>query len=72
MRVTVTALVLAVLAALYGGWLIGRWALGLVLIVAAAGVAAWAVFGYDDGQPSPQAGEMPTVASILERERYIS
>ena len=50
MRQQVTALVLGALGALGGGWLVGVWCFGLVMIVLSCGVMAWAVFIHDDGK----------------------
>lgn len=38
------------MGALGGGWLIGLWAFGLVLIVESAGLVGWGLF-HDDGLP---------------------
>ena len=64
------ALVAAGLAgALGGGWLIGRWCLGLVLIAESAG-CAWAGLMRDDGTGLPRRGER-TVAEVLEDHRRL-
>jgi hypothetical protein len=70
MRASVTACVLGACGAMTGGWLIGRWALGLVLIALSAAGIAYGVFR-DDGAESA-AGPLTlspgrTVAEVLQR-----
>lgn len=74
MRTQVTALTLGALGALGGGWLVGVWCFGLVLIVLSGGVIAWALL-HDDGK-GPAASEAqvyafgaPTLSQVLERAR---
>jgi len=69
-RTSVVACVLAALAALGGGWLVGRWCLGVVLIAEACGVVFWAV-QRDDGT-GPLAEQVPgqqTLHEVIERAR---
>lgn len=77
MRSQITALTLGALGALGGGWLVGVWCFGLVLIALSAGVIAWALL-HDDGkgpagQPQVyafgQSGMQPDVASFIEKVR---
>lgn len=77
MRQQVTALVLGALGALGGGWLIGVWCFGLVLIVLSAGVIVWTLFR-DDGkgpaeaQPQVYSFGASSVQQILDRARGAS
>lgn len=65
---TSAALVVCGLAgAAAGGWLIARWALGLVLICESGG-AVWMGLMRDDGAGLPRRGER-TVAEVLEEQR---
>jgi len=50
-----------------GGWLVGRWCLGLVLIAESAG-AVWAGLMRDDGTALPRTGGR-TVGDVLEDAR---
>ena len=53
--------------ALAGGWLIGRWCLGLVLLAESAGFVLAGLLR-DDGTGLPRRGEH-TVADVLEEHR---
>jgi hypothetical protein len=70
----ITALVLGALGALGGGWLVGVWCFGLVLIALSGGVIVWTLFR-DDGkgpagsQPQVYAFGAPTLDQVLERAR---
>ncbi len=67
---TSAALVVAGLAgALAGGWLIGRWCLGLVLLAESAGFVLAGLLR-DDGTGLPRRGEH-TVADVLEEHRWL-
>jgi peptidoglycan/LPS O-acetylase OafA/YrhL len=67
---TSAALVVAGLAgALGGGWLVGRWCAGLVLIAESAG-CVWAGLMRDDGAGLPRRGER-TIAEVLEDARRL-
>lgn len=68
MRVPVTVCILGALGTLFGGWLVGRWCLGLALIAEGALAVWWAVFQFDDGQ-EPQAHEVPALEQVLNRAR---
>jgi hypothetical protein len=73
-RISVAACVLGGLCALAGGWLVARWALGLVVIAEGGLLVAWGVLR-DDGQPPAaitRPGEGGTLAEILERARDAS
>jgi hypothetical protein len=52
--------------ALGGGWLVGRWCLGLVLIIESAG-ALWLGLMREDGTALPRRGDR-TVAEVLHEE----
>ena len=67
---TSAALVVAGLAgALAGGWLIGRWCLGLVLLAESAGFVLAGLLR-DDGTGLPRRGER-TVSEVLEEHRRL-
>jgi hypothetical protein len=73
MRSQITTLVLGALGALGGGWLVGIWCFGVVLIALSGGVIVWALF-HDDGknaagQPQVYAFGAPTLDQVLERAR---
>lgn len=74
MRSQITALILGALGALGGGWLVGLWCLGLVLIVLSGGVIAWTLFR-DDGkgpagsQPQVYAFGGSSLNDVLDRAR---
>jgi hypothetical protein len=68
-QVTSAAMVVGGMAgALGGGALIGRWALGLVLIAESVAVI-WLALERDDGVPVERAGVERTPRQILEVER---
>lgn len=75
MRYSVAACVLGALGAMAGGWLVGRWCLGVVLIVLSGLVITWGVLR-DDGEGHPVARAIPgqpqTVAEVFERARRAS
>lgn len=54
MRVQVAVVVLGALAALFGGWLVARWCLGLVVIAESACGVVWGLTA-DDGRGEPAA-----------------
>jgi hypothetical protein len=60
MRSQVITVVAGVLGALGGGWLVGVWCFGVVLIVLSAGAIAWGLF-HDDGKPAAAAEWQPQV-----------
>lgn len=76
MRSQVTALILGALGALGGGWLVGPWCFGLVMIMLSGGVIAWGLL-HDDGKApavsEPQLYAFPRAGSslndVLERAR---
>jgi Fe2+ transport system protein B len=73
MRLQVTALILGVLGALGGGWLVGIWCFGVVMIVLSGALIAWGLL-HDDGagRVAPSVHEVPTLANVLERARRAS
>ena len=68
MRTSVIACVLGALGALAGGWLVGRWCLGLVLIAESVCAIYWGL-GRDDGVPSAVQVAPRSVQDVLERAR---
>ena len=50
MRLSAVLLVLSLLGVLAGGYLIGRWALGVAIVADSVAVGAWALCR-DDGHP---------------------
>ena len=71
MRTSIAACVLGALCALAGGFLVGVWCLGVVLIAEGGLLAAWGIWR-DDGQGPvslPQPGQGATLAEVLERAR---
>ena len=71
MRTSIVACLLGALGALFGGWLVARWCLGLVVIAESGLLIFWAV-QRDDGQaPAVPAvpGQGHTLAEVLERAR---
>lgn len=73
MRISVMACIIGVLGALGGGWLVGRWCLGLVLIAASAGLVAYGLLRDDGrGRAEPQVGELKSVSSILRQAERAS
>ncbi len=68
------ACILGALGALEGGWLIGRWALGLVLIALSGAAFAWGLLrAAAEGEPGvhavPGQPRPVTLAEVLERAR---
>jgi predicted PurR-regulated permease PerM len=63
-------LVASLLGVLAGGWLIGRWAVGVAVVADSVAVGVWALYR-NDGQDEPQAHEVQpsTLAGILEKAR---
>lgn len=68
MRLSVVVLLLALAGVLGGGALIGLPALGGCLIFDSLCVGSWALLR-DDGKAVPQAHQVPSLASILDRAR---
>jgi hypothetical protein len=69
MRQSVVLLICALVGVLLGGWLIGRWALGVCVIFDSLCVGVFALVR-DDGEGVPQVhGVVPTLAQVLERAR---
>ena len=75
MRASIAACVLGALCALVGGFLVGVWCLGVVLIAEGAAAVAWGLLR-DDGRGPAVAvsalGRGGTLAEILERARDAS
>ena len=71
MRTSIAACVLGALCALAGGYLVGVWCLGLVLIAEGGLLAAWGVLRDDGKGPValPRPGQGATLAEVLERAR---
>jgi hypothetical protein len=57
------------IGALGGGWLVGTWCAGLVLICESAG-CVWAGLMRDDGAVPPRRGGR-TVADVLDEQRWL-
>jgi len=71
MRTSIAACVLGALCALVGGFLVGVWCLGVVLIAEGALLAAWGIWRDDGKGPVslPRPGEGATLAEVRERAR---
>jgi hypothetical protein len=71
MRTSIAACVLGALCALVGGFLVGVWCLGVVLIAEGALLAAWGIWRDDGKGPVslPRPGQGATLAEVLERAR---
>ena len=71
MRTSIAACVLGALCALAGGYLVGVWCLGVVLIAEGGLLAAWGVLRDDGKGPValPRPGQGATLAEVLERAR---
>ena len=71
MRASIAACVLGALLALLGGFLVGVWCLGVVLIAEGGLLAAWGVLRDDGRGPVslPRPGQGATLAEVLERAR---
>ena len=71
MRASIAACVLGALCALVGGFLVGVWCLGVVLIAEGALLAAWGIWRDDGKGPVslPRPGQGATLAEVLERAR---
>ena len=70
MRLSVILLLVSLAGVLAGGWLIGRWALGLAVIADSVAVGAYALLR-DDGRggQQPSVHQVPTLHEVLERAR---
>jgi hypothetical protein len=73
MRLQVTALILGALGALGGGWLVGTWCFGVVMIVLSGGLIAWGLL-HDDGagRAAPSVHDVPSLQQVLGRARSAS
>jgi hypothetical protein len=68
-RTSVAACVLGAILALGGGFLLGVWCLGLVLIVEGGLVVAWGVFRDDGTGPAARVPEVSAVEQVFDRAR---
>jgi len=73
MRLSVLLLCLSLVGVAAGGWLIGRWALGVAVIFDSLCVGAWALLR-DDGQGEPAGravvGQVPVhLGEVFDRAR---
>jgi len=66
-RASVTVALLGAVAALAGGWLVGRWCLGLVLIAEGACAVYWAL--RHDFPERPARPSVTALERVLERSR---
>jgi hypothetical protein len=69
MRLHVVLLLCSLAGMLLGGWLIGRWGLGVCLIADSVAVGVYALFHDDGADAQPGVHEVPTLARVLERAR---
>ena len=71
MRTSIAACVLGALCALGGGYLVGMWCLGAVLIAEGGLLAAWGIWRDDGRGPValPRPGQGATLAEVRERAR---
>lgn len=69
MRLSVVLLLVSLAGIMGGAALIGLWALGLGIIVDSVAVGVYALLREDESRPAVSAGEVPTLASVLERAR---
>jgi hypothetical protein len=70
MRLSAVLLLVSLLGALAGGWLIGRWALGAAIVADSVAVGVWALF-HDDGCEEPQVHAVPgsTLQQVFDKAR---
>jgi hypothetical protein len=70
MRLSVILLLCSLAGVLAGGWLIGRWALGLAVVADSVAVGVYALLR-DDGRgvQAPPVHQVPTLHDVLERAR---
>ena len=73
MRLSVGLLLVSLLGVVAGGWLIGRWALGVAVIFDSLCVGAWALLRDDGrGEPAGRAvvGQVPVhLGEVFDRAR---
>jgi hypothetical protein len=73
MRLSVGLLLVSLLGVVAGGWLIGRWALGVAVIFDSLCVGGWALLRDDGrGEPAGRAvvGQVPVrLGEVLDRAR---
>jgi len=73
MRLSIVLLITSLVGVAAGGWLIGRWALGVAVIFDSLCVGAWALLR-DDGQGEPAGravvGQVPVhLGEVFDRAR---
>lgn len=66
-RWPVIACALGVLGALGGGWLVGRWCFGVVLIALSSLAIGWGLLADDGRDRAPVSPQALTVAEILRK-----
>ena len=69
MRLSVVLLLVSLAGVLAGGWLIGRWALGLAVVADSVAVGVYALLRDDGRGQAPSVHEVPTLHQVLERAR---
>ena len=70
MRLSVGLLLVSLLGVVAGGWLIGRWALGVAVIADSVAVGVYALLRDDGrGAQAPSVHQVPTLHEVLERAR---
>lgn len=67
MRVSFAACALGAAGALGGGWIVGRWCVGLVLILLSVSAITWGLLRDDGRGEKPQEPQALTVAEILRK-----
>jgi len=67
MRMSITVCILGAVAALAGGWLVGRWCLGAVLIAEGGLAVGWALF--HDFPARPAKPSVSALEQVFERAR---
>jgi hypothetical protein len=69
-RLSVILLLCSLAGVLAGGWLIGRWALGLAVVADSVAVGVYALLRDDGrGTQAPSVHQVPTLHDVLERAR---
>jgi hypothetical protein len=68
-RLSVLLLLVSLAGVLAGGWLIGRWALGVAVIADSVAVGVYGLLRETGGRPAPSVHEVPSLAQVLERAR---
>jgi hypothetical protein len=68
-RVSAAACLLGALGALGGGWLVGRWCLGLVLIALSGLAIVYGVLRDDGTRQQERQPQVQTLQDVLDRAR---